>query len=124
MVTYYATVGEELGDMYGYVYQGIYTTDDFIQESNGSLTLKPGVVKPASGTPKPGDIKFAADNEAGDQFTRKLVKIGNGTPDFIGGISNNFSYKGDLVSVCFRIPDTSINTGIDRIRKIGTGIFI
>jgi TonB-linked SusC/RagA family outer membrane protein len=94
MVTYYANVGEELGDMYGYVYQGIYTTDDFTQAANGTLTLKPGVVKPASGTPKPGDMKFAADNEAGDQFTRKLVKIGNGTPDFIGGISNNFSYKG------------------------------
>ncbi|WP_228446649.1 SusC/RagA family TonB-linked outer membrane protein [Chryseobacterium sp. 3008163] len=93
-VTYYATVGEELGDMYGYVYQGIYTTDDFTQAGNGTLTLKPGVVKPASGTPKPGDIKFAADNEAGDQFTRKMVKIGNGTPDFIGGLSNNFSYKG------------------------------
>lgn len=94
MVTYYASVGEQLGDMYGYVYQGIYTTDDFTQATNGTLTLKPGVVKPASGTPKPGDMKFAADNEAGDQFTRKLVKIGNGTPDFIGGISNNFSYKG------------------------------
>lgn len=93
MVTYYATVGEELGDMYGYVYQGIYTTDDFIQAADGTLTLKPGVVKPASGTPRPGDIKFAADNEAGDQFTRKMVKIGNATPDFFGGISQNFSYK-------------------------------
>ncbi|WPO81683.1 SusC/RagA family TonB-linked outer membrane protein [Chryseobacterium sp. JJR-5R] len=94
MVTYYANVGEELGDMYGYVYQGIYTTDDFTQGPNGTFILKAGVVKPASGTPKPGDMKFAADNAAGDQFTRKLVKIGNGTPDFIGGISNNFSYKG------------------------------
>ncbi|MFP3591118.1 SusC/RagA family TonB-linked outer membrane protein [Chryseobacterium sp. SIMBA_038] len=94
MVTYYAKIGEQLGDMYGYVYQGVYTTDDFTQATNGTLTLKPGVVKPATGTPKPGDMKFAADNEAGDQFTRKLVKIGNGTPDFIGGISNNFSYKG------------------------------
>lgn len=94
VVTYYATVGEQLGDMYGYVYQGVYTTDDFTQAANGTLTLKPGVVKPASGTPKPGDIKFAADNDAGDQFTRKMVKIGNGTPDFIGGFSNNFSYKG------------------------------
>ena len=93
-VTYYATVGEQLGDMYGYIYQGVYTTDDFIQNANGSLTLKPGVVKPATGTAKPGDMKFAADNEAGDQFTRKMQKIGNGTPDFIGGISNNFSYKG------------------------------
>ncbi|SDG15547.1 SusC/RagA family TonB-linked outer membrane protein [Epilithonimonas hungarica] len=94
VVTYYATVGEQLGEMYGYVYQGIYTTDDFIQNANGSLTLKDGVVKPATGTPKPGDIKFAADNEAGDQFTRKMVKIGDATPDFIGGMSNNFSYKG------------------------------
>lgn len=94
MVTYYATVGQELGDMYGYVYQGVYTTDDFTQNPDGSLSLKPGVVKPATGTPKPGDMKFAADNEAGDQFTRKMQKIGNGTPDFIGGISNNFSYKG------------------------------
>jgi len=94
MVTYYATVGEELGDMYGYVYQGVYTTDDFIQNADGSLSLKPGVVKPATGTPKPGDMKFAADNEKGDQFTRKMQKIGNGTPDFIGGISNSFSYKG------------------------------
>lgn len=94
LVTYYATVGEQLGDMYGYVYQGIYTTADFTQAANGTLTLNPGVVKPASGTPKPGDMKFAADNAAGDQFTRKMVKIGNGTPDFIGGISNNFSYKG------------------------------
>ena len=92
-VTYYATVGEQLGDMYGYVYQGIYTTDDFTMNGT-TLVLKPGVVKPSTGTPKPGDMKFAADNEAGDQFTRKLVKIGNGTPDFIGGISNNFSYKG------------------------------
>jgi len=94
VVTYYATVGEQLGEMYGYVYQGIYTTDDFIQNANGTLTLKDGVVKPATGTPKPGDIKFAADNESGDQFTRKMVKIGDATPDFIGGISNNFSYKG------------------------------
>ena len=94
VVTYYATVGEQLGEMYGYVYQGIYTTDDFTQNANGTLTLKDGVVKPATGTPKPGDIKFAADNEAGDQFTRKMVKIGDATPDFIGGISNNFSYKG------------------------------
>jgi TonB-linked SusC/RagA family outer membrane protein len=94
MVTYYATVGQGLGDMYGYVYQGIYTTDDFTQNADGSLTLKAGVVKPASGTPKPGDIKFAADNAAGDQFTRKMQKIGNATPDFTGGISNNFFYKG------------------------------
>lgn len=93
-VTYYATVGDQLGDMYGYVYQGLYTTDDFTQNTDGSYALKPGVVKPFSGNASPGDIKFAADNEAGDQFTRQLVKIGNGAPDCMGGITNTFSYKG------------------------------
>ncbi|KQT21789.1 SusC/RagA family TonB-linked outer membrane protein [Chryseobacterium sp. Leaf404] len=95
VVTYYATVGERLGDMYGYVYQGVYTTDDFLVNTDGSFgALKPGVVKPATGTARPGDMKFAADNDKGDQFTRKLQKIGNGTPDFFGGFQNNFSYKG------------------------------
>lgn len=94
-VNYYATVGERLGDMYGYVYKGVYTTDDFIQSNDGTLTLKDGVVKPyGNSMPSPGDIKFAADNEEGDQFTRQLVKIGNGTPDFIGGFNNTFLYKG------------------------------
>ena len=94
-VTYYAVIGEQLGDMYGYAYDGLYTTDDFTENADGTLTLREGVVKPyGDATPRPGDIKFAADNEEGDQFTRELVKIGNGTPDYIGGISNTFTYKG------------------------------
>ncbi|MCM1076483.1 MAG: TonB-dependent receptor [Bacteroides sp.] len=103
-VTYYAMVGERLGDMYGYKYDGIYTTDDFEETADGKFTLKPGVVRPFAGTsssdtakdPMPGDIKFAADNDDPDnpEFTRKLVKIGNGTPDFTGGFGNTFTYKG------------------------------
>ena len=98
-LTYYAVVGEALGDMYGYVYDGIYTTDDFTQGEDGSFILRDGVVKPFDGTPQPGDIKFAADNEAGDQFTRQYVKIGNGTPDCIGGFNNTFSFYGFDLSV-------------------------
>lgn len=99
-LNYYAVVGEKLGDMYGYVYDGIYTTNDFTQNADGTLSLAPGVVKPyGNATPSPGDIKFAADNEAGDQFTRKMVKIGNGTPSCIGGFSNNFAYKGFDMSI-------------------------
>lgn len=100
LVTYYAKVGEPLGDMYGYKYEGIYTTDDFIANADGTLSLKDGVVKPyGDAIPNPGDMKFAADNEDGDQFTRELVKIGNGTPDCIGGLNNTFSYKGFDLSV-------------------------
>ncbi len=99
-LNYYAVVGEGLGDMYGYVYDGIYTTDDFTQNSDGSLSLKEGIVKPyGEESPQPGDIKFAADNEEGNQFTRQLVKIGNGTPDCIGGFSNSFTYRGFDLSI-------------------------
>ncbi len=95
-VTYYATTGQPLGDMYGYKYIGIYTTDDFIDNGDGTYTLKDGVVKPFSGNPQPGDMKFAADNDDPDnpQFTKKMVKIGNGAPLCTGGFGNQFTFKG------------------------------
>ena len=102
MVTYYATVGEALGEMYGYKYEGIYTAEDFIEGKDGKLTLREGIVKPKSGTPQPGDIKYAADDvdeEGNPIFTKKNVKIGNGTPDCIGGFNNTFTYKGFDLSV-------------------------
>lgn len=72
-------------------------------EVNGKFVLKDGVVAPViSGkvqTVQPGDIKFAADNEDGTQFTRKMVKIGNGSPDCCGGFNNTVTYKGFDLSV-------------------------
>ena len=102
MITYYATVGQALGEMYGYKYEGVYTAEDFIQGENGKFTLRDGVVKPKSGTPQPGDIKYAADDvdENGNPiFTKKNVRIGNGTPACIGGFNNTFSYKGFDLSI-------------------------
>ncbi|MCM1520531.1 MAG: TonB-dependent receptor [Lachnoclostridium sp.] len=95
-VTYYAMLNQRLGDMYGYKYLGVYTTDDFIDNGDGTFTLKDGVVKPFGGTAMPGDMKFAADNNDPDdpQFTKELVKIGNGTPLCIGGFGNTFNFKG------------------------------
>lgn len=94
---YYATVGEALGDMYGYKYEGIYTTDDFEQVGN-KLVLKEGVVKPEKTDPQPGDIKFAAnDVDANGNPIFKAgtyTKIGNGSPDCTGGFGNQFTYKG------------------------------
>ncbi len=95
-VTYYAAVGQGLGDMYGYKYEGIYTTDDFIESEDGTFTLKDGVVKPFGGNAKPGDMKFAADNDDPEnpQFTKVMQKIGNGTPTCVGGFGNQFTFKG------------------------------
>ncbi len=102
-VTYYATVGQQLGDMYGYKYEGIYTTDDFIELSDGKLIVRDGVVRPADGTVQPGDMKFAADSEdenGNPVFSKgKMVKIGNGAPDCIGGFNNTFSFYGFDVNV-------------------------
>ena len=66
------------------------------------MALKDGVVRPEKGTPQPGDIKFAAndvDKDGNPQFTKKETKIGNGTPDCIGGFNNTFSYRGFDLSV-------------------------
>lgn len=107
MVNYHATVGQALGDIYGYVYDGIYTTDDFEVGADGKMALKEGVVyyldsKKKKVTPLPGDIKFAADDvdkDGNPMFTKKEKKIGNGTPDCIGGFNNTFTYRGFDLSV-------------------------
>lgn len=102
-VRYYASVGESLGDMWGYRYEGIYTTDDFTTDDKGNLVLKPGVVVPVNdkGVAKsvePGDIKFGAnyyDEDGNPQFKAgEYEKIGNGAPKMFGGFSNSFVYKG------------------------------
>lgn len=102
-VTYYATVGERLGDMYGYQYAGIYTTDDFIELANGDLVVRDGVVRPETGSVKPGDMKFAADSyddNGNPVFSRnKMTKIGNGAPACTGGFNNTFAFCGFDLSV-------------------------
>lgn len=107
-VSYYAVVGQKLGDMYGYVYDGVYTTDDFVQGDDGTFSLREGVVVPVSSdgkakTVQPGDIKFAA-NQTGEDGTAQFSdahkeKIGNGTPNCIGGFNNTFTFHGFDLSV-------------------------
>lgn len=94
--------GKSLGQFYGYQYDGLYTTDDFIQ--NGSTyTLKDGVARlkgSNAANVKPGDIKY---KPVAGQFDTKgnpvwstadRTIIGRGEPDFTGGITNTFAYKG------------------------------
>ncbi len=119
-VTYYATVGQRLGDMYGYKYDGIYTTDDFIELANGTLIVRDGVVRPATGTVQPGDMKFAADtyDENGNPvFSRgDMTKIGNGAPLCVGGFNNTFTFYGVDLSVFMKF---SIGNDIYNATKHG-----
>ncbi len=97
-LTYYAQVGESLGDMIGYKYLGIYTPDDF-DEVNGKFVPKEGVLFEEGKSPQPGDIKWDLEVDNDGKMKRKLQKIGNGTPDCIGGFNNTFTYKGFDLSI-------------------------
>lgn len=95
--------GKPLGQFFGFIYDGIYTTDDFTQNANGAYSLKPGVpyLKGSNrANVKPGDVKYKpvageVDNDGNPVWgTNDRTVIGNATPDFTGGLSNTFTYKG------------------------------
>lgn len=104
--TYYSgffvlQVGKPLGQFYGYKYDGIYTTDDYTQQSDGTYALKAGVPreKGRSSVIKPGDIKLkptAGQTDADGNpvwSTDDRTVIGSAAPKFTGGFTNTFTYK-------------------------------
>ena len=109
---YIVQVGQPLGNMYGYVSDGFYTTEDFTW--NGSTwVLNDGVVDCSSiigaaymrpGAPKYKDIAKnvkTTDNDGNEVYTTDgkvtvadRTVIGNATPDFTGGFSLSAYFKG------------------------------
>ena len=95
--------GKALGQFYGLVYDGIYTTDDFNQNADGTYTLKNGIayLKGSTRTAvKPGDVKYKAiagdtDKDGNPVWsTNDRTVVGNAAPKFTGGWNNTFKYKG------------------------------
>lgn len=95
--------GKALGQFYGLVYDGIYTTDDFNQNADGTYTLKNGIayLKGSTRTAvKPGDVKYktiAGDTDKDGNpvwSTNDRTVVGNAAPKFTGGWNNTFKYKG------------------------------
>jgi TonB-linked SusC/RagA family outer membrane protein len=100
--------GKPLGQFYGYKYAGVYTTDDFTQNADGTYTLKSGVPYLKGSTRssiKPGDVKYECtagqkDSDGNPVWsTDDRVVIGDANPDFFGGLNNTFTYKGFDLSV-------------------------
>ncbi|MCC8187733.1 MAG: TonB-dependent receptor [Bacteroides sp.] len=99
---YIIEVGKAMGNIYGYKLDGvgIYTVDEFnwSDEHNGYI------LKGAEEYDKdiqPGSWKFRdTDGVPGITSDDKTV-IGNAHPDLIGGILNNFAWKGFDLSVGF-----------------------
>ena len=97
-------VGQELGEIWGYVANGYYTVDDF--ENTSTWTLKEGVTKINGTNPRPGDMKFlnlmddanftntitSGDNTLANPGDRKI--IGNSRPRYMYGINVGLNYYG------------------------------
>lgn len=95
--THIIGVGQPLGQMYGYVTDGLYQVSDFDYDAaTGTYTLKDGVAYwGAKKDIKPGMWKFKnVDGSEDNKVTEddKTV-IGNAYPKFYGGINNTFTYK-------------------------------
>ena len=89
---YIVQVGQPLGNMYGYVSDGMYTVDDFTYDG-AKWVLNDGVVDCSSilggsymrpGAPKFKNVDGSEDNKV---TNADRTIIGNAAPDFTGGFS-------------------------------------
>lgn len=101
---YITRVGQPIGQIYGYVWEGVYQLSDFTDNGSGSYTLKDNVTTNGNSRAniKPGDIKYKDIN--GDLVVNAsdYTVIGNGNPKFQGGLNNNFTYKGFDLNIFFQ----------------------
>ncbi len=103
---YMVKVGQPIGQFYGYLYDGIYTTDMFDQNADGTYTLKKGIPYDKNrkrSDIKPGDMKLKRLSDAVDKDGEPVFNstanddrtvIGQAQPKFTGGFQNTFTYKG------------------------------
>ena len=91
---YITRVGGPLTAFYGLLWQGVYTADDFTQDSMGNLVLRNTV--PDNGNPRsqiqPGDIKYADLNGDGTITADDMCIIGSAMPLHTGGWNNSFRW--------------------------------
>lgn len=97
---YITQVGLPTGLMYGFLYEGVYTEDDF--DGNG---LKDGIAYLSSldkSVINPGDPKYADINGDSVVDDDDRTVIGCGQPVHTGGFSNNFRFFGFDLGVFFQ----------------------
>lgn len=109
-------VGEPIGIMYGYVFDGVYQIDQFNWQNNNDPTiphssriysLKQGENKFVTGTAAPGSIRYkdisgpngVPDGKIDDVYDRTV--IGHSNPKHFGGFNNNFTYKSFDLAIFF-----------------------
>jgi hypothetical protein len=80
-------IGEPMGMFYGYKFEGIYQSQEEIDNS------------PSHSSSVPGTVKYADINGDGIITTEDRTIIGNPYPDFSWGFTNRFNYKGFDLSI-------------------------
>ena len=100
--TFIARIGEPMGMMYGYIYEGTYKYDDFYKTGD-SYSLRPDVPHfSGENNTQPGMPKYKDINEDGVIDSNDRTVIGRGWPIHTGGFTNDFTYKGFDLSVFFQ----------------------
>jgi TonB-linked SusC/RagA family outer membrane protein len=84
-------VGGEIGAYYGYVTDGVFMTQEEID--NAPVDLE--------GNPTVGDLRFKDINGDGFIDSQDRTEIGSYNPDFTWGIQNRFSWRGLDVGIFF-----------------------
>lgn len=132
--SYIAKIGQPLGQMYGYVFDGLYQTSDFnylpgfnpsavLPGSGSHYILKDNV--PTNGTARtgiqPGDIKYKDLNGDGVINATDQTVIGRGLPVGSGGFGNNFKYKNFDLNLFFQFSYGNDIQNANRILFDGNG---
>ena len=119
---YIAKIGEPLGRMYGYIWEGVYQLSDFDEFTSGVYTLKPGLSNNGNSAVQPGDIKYKDINGDGTINASDNTIIGNSLPLHLGGFGNNLSYKQFDLNVFFQWSYGNDVQNTNRLVFDGNGI--
>ena len=93
--------GQPVGTFYGYIFDGIFQTDQEAASSPVLVGQEPGSANPAS-IAKAGDRKYRDINNDGKIDANDRTLLGSAQPDFTFGFNNSFSYKNIELTVFFQ----------------------
>lgn len=97
-------VGNSLGMMYGFIFDGVYQYEDFDVTNTGNYILKDHISTNGNtrANIQPGDIRFRDIN--GDKVVdaNDYAIIGRGLPIHTGGFTNEFTYKNFDLNIFFQ----------------------
>lgn len=93
--------GESIGTFYGYIFEGIFQSDEEAAKSPVLVGQEPTSPNPAS-VAKAGDRKYRDVNGDGKIDANDRTIIGSAQPKFTYGINNTLSYKNFDLSFFFQ----------------------